>query len=276
MSVIKPSTNYLHIEDSELTPEMLYDFACCDSNQRKKVQITFYLDKFYYVICEKLQDYVGLEKSDLARALVCIGVIILAKAHNLLEGQVKQMIYESCHDRSKYSQNKLRKTMDEIRFVRNYPVAVKKLEALVSKYGSNRYNLLLASELNISPIAHKAVMPEISEKVKNICAEMLNHTLSENNIFANNGKDSEKCRFQIRIPLHAKLIAKVFREQVRDFQDTNSTCFRGAFLLGLSNLARWIVQNKLQETEEFCLNKMIEEIQFITTDYYLEKNNQIT
>ncbi len=263
--IIKPRGLYKGIEEL-VSPEMFFNLVGWDGDNSKASKINFYVNEKVYIISEKLLSVINMQKYGLAKGSISIGAIGLAKKNKLRDGQTTRIIKESNHARGKYTKEKLFELFDGINSVRRHSLAMQKLKAVINKYGSNKYNLMLAAEIGEKPNKAKGTQLGVPKKIEDLC-NLLDLEIYIGNMFEFNSNE-DKCWIQTRIPYSIKLLIKVFLEDVRDFNETMAACYRGAFITGLFMILKWIENGKLQSSDEFCFAKLVRDVELIITDNY--------
>ncbi len=184
--IIKPKGFYKGIEEL-VSPEMFFDLVGWDGGNSKTSKINFYVNEKIYIISEKLLSVINMKKYGLAKGAISIGAIGLAKKNKLRDGHTTRIIRESNHARGKYTTEKLFELFDGINSVRHHSLAMQKLKAVINKYGSNKYNLMLAAEIGENPSKTKGTQLGVPKKIEDLC-NLLNFNISIGNMFEFNSK----------------------------------------------------------------------------------------
>ncbi|MDR4506198.1 MAG: hypothetical protein MRK01_15610 [Candidatus Scalindua sp.] len=256
--------------ENEISPDMFFDLVGWDGGNNKAIKTNFCVSEWDYVIAEKLLPVFNMEKYSLAKGAICIGTIGLAKKHNIRDGQIIKIMKDSKYASTKHTREKFSNVLDGVIPVRQYPLAIKKLEEVVNKYGSNKFNLMLGAEIDVKPIKTNGIQLDVPKTIKDLC-DSLDYRIDRNEIFdfkSISRNNNEKCWIQTRISYPIKLLIQIFLEDIHESNKTLTACFRGAFIMGLYMILKWIKNGNLQNSDEFCLAKLIRDVELITTDNY--------
>lgn len=267
--LIERIPQYEGIED-HVTPEVFFDLVGWEQEKMQSHPMSFSVNNDCYKLVALLTGILDCSIYSLAKGTIGIGTIALAKAHNILPGQVMRIMAESAGARSAFASEKMNKILRNINSIIKHQSALQKLQSLVTKYGNNRYTLILASAINFKEFPSKVTKLEIPGALEKECASFTNSKLHKGMFFLEKKEDGENLRIQVRIPNIVHIILKHYREDVEKFNNSLAQCYRAAFITGLYILSKWVSENddRFVKTDEFCLRKLIKEIELILTDYY--------
>jgi len=245
-----------HGIENLFTPDVFFNLMGWTDRECHTERIRYAISNFHYAAGEKLSFIFGTEKfGNITRAITSLGVLSLARFHNITNEQIEKIIEDSKGKGFEL----LKKEIEYICSCRNIHAdkIKEKLTDITSLYGGNKYNNILRTMLNMN--ANDSDME--NRKTININAFQFN-TICEKELNENMYKlqrNSENCVVNIYISKIVSHINNKIRTNYRR-NDTKSEICRGAHVAGLYIVSKWIINGTLPKYDEYYSASLLSDI----------------
>lgn len=252
--------------DTLVNPELFFNLIPWNDKDFGHEKINFTISFTHHLVAEKMLSIIHAKQNELDKVLISIGTIALARYYNVAIEQTDRIEIYVNGLKEKYSAKKMDEALKTIHTVFTFPHAMAKLKNL-AKNNPNKYGIQLSNAIGFNQkprkIRHKR--PDIPKSILDQCKSLANLPLNDKMFKLK--RDKTNYKGQMRISKILDHIIVKFRNKIRP-KDTKSECYRGAYIVGLFILSKWIDTDKLTHLDEYYLNQFVFNLIDITSSCY--------
>lgn len=234
-----------HGIENLFTPDVFFNLMGWTDKECHTEKARYTISDFHYATGERLSSIFGTEKfGNITRAIMSLGMLSLAKFYGIADKQIEKIIKDS--DGKGFEL--LKKEIEYICSCKNIHMTKIKEELMniIDLYGNNRYNGVLCTMLrtNIKDVESKKIIKINTSQFNSLCEKELNDNMYKLK------RSSDNCAVTTYV---SKIIAHINNWIKQDFRknDTKSEIYRGAHIVGLYIVSKWIQSGIMQKHHEY-------------------------